>query len=159
MFIPMERNVDAEGCPLRTLEHKLHPWVAFGVLPVFALANAAVPLGGLSMADVLQPLPLGIALGLVVGKLVGVFGASVLAVLVRAASLPDGVRWPHVAGVSLLAGVGFTMSLFISALAFEESASGSIGLAKLGVLMGSAVAAVAGYAVLRVSLPADAGET
>jgi NhaA family Na+:H+ antiporter len=154
-FIPMRSAVPEEDCPLRSLEHKLHPWVAFGILPAFALANAGVPLTGLSPADVLRPLPLGIAGGLLLGKLVGVVGLSALGVVVRLASLPEGVRWPHVVGAGLLCGVGFTMSLFISALAFEQGATSDPDLARLGVLIGSLAAGLAGYGVLRLVLPAS----
>ena len=155
-FVPMDRGDDEHACPLRSLEHTLHPWVAFAILPIFALANAAVPLTGLSPADILRPLPLGIAGGLVLGKLVGVVGASGIAVLVRAASLPEGVNWPQVVGAGLLCGVGFTMSLFISALAFEGTGSSDPDLARLGVLVGSLIAGIAGYAILKVVLPAEA---
>jgi NhaA family Na+:H+ antiporter len=155
-FIPMRSEAPEADCPLRALEHKLHPWVAFGILPVFALANAGVPLTGLSPSDVLRPLPLGIAGGLVLGKLVGVVGLSGIAVTVRAASLPEGVRWPHVIGAGLLCGVGFTMSLFISALAFEQGATSDPDLARLGVLVGSLIAGFAGYGVLRLVLPKSA---
>jgi len=157
-FIPMRPGAPETDCPLRSLEHQLHPWVAFLILPVFALANAAVPLTGLSPADVLRPLPMGIAMGLVLGKLVGVVGVSGLAVMARLASLPDGVRWPHIVGAGLLCGVGFTMSLFISALAFEQGGTADPDLARLGVLIGSLAAGLAGYAVLRVVLPPSGSE-
>jgi len=152
-FIPMRPAASETDCPLRSLEHQLHPWVAFLVLPVFALANAAVPLTGLSPSDILRPLPMGIAMGLLLGKLVGVVGVSGLAVMARVASLPEGVRWPHIVGAALLCGVGFTMSLFISALAFEQGGTADPDLARLGVLIGSLAAGLAGYAVLRVVLP------
>lgn len=157
-FIPMRRGGGEDYCPLRDLEHRLHPRVAFGVLPVFALANAAVPLGGMALSDVLRPLPLGIACGLVLGKLIGVVGASGVAVAARVASLPEGVRWPHVVGAALLSGVGFTMSLFITALAFEQGASGIPDLARLGVLTGSVVSGLAGYVMLKAVLPSDAAD-
>ena len=143
--------------PLKSLEHALHPWVAFGILPVFAFANAGVPMTGLSVADLLHPVPLGIALGLVLGKLVGVLAASWLAVRLGLASLPDEVRWPHMVGVSLLCGIGFTMSLFIASLAFEEADLSFNGLDRLGILTGSLVAGVLGYALLRSVLGGRAG--
>jgi len=138
--------------PLKSLEHALHPWVALGILPVFAFANAGVPMTGVSVADLLHPVPLGIALGLVLGKLVGVLAASWLAVRLGLASLPDEVRWPHMVGVSLLCGIGFTMSLFIASLAFEEADLSFNGLDRLGILTGSLVAGVLGYALLRTAL-------
>jgi NhaA family Na+:H+ antiporter len=126
--------------------------VAFGILPVFAFANAGVPLAGLSVSDVLQPVPLGVALGLAVGKVVGVGAMSALAVSFRVAPMPEGVRWPGLLGVGLLCGVGFTMSLFIASLAFEQGGTDYPGVDRLGILLGSLVSGVLGYAVLRVSL-------
>jgi NhaA family Na+:H+ antiporter len=155
MFIPLRAEPTAAGerPPLKRLEHALHPWVAFGILPVFAFVNAGVPVLALSLSDVLQPVPLGIAAGLVAGKLLGVTAASFLGVVTGLASLPAGVRWPHVVGVALLCGVGFTMSLFIASLAFEQGGTEYPGVERLGILLGSAVAGAAGYAVLRAVLP------
>jgi NhaA family Na+:H+ antiporter len=123
-------------------EHALHPWVTFLILPLFALANAGVPLAGVGARGWLHPVTLGIAVGLSVGKLVGVFGFSWLAVKAGWGRLPDKVRWSQLFGVALLAGIGFTMSLFIGALAFSEE--GLHGQIRLGVLAGSTCAAVAG---------------
>jgi NhaA family Na+:H+ antiporter len=152
-FIPITASPGAGGSPLHWLEHELHAWVAFGVLPVFAFANAGVPLLGLSLSSVLQPVPLGIASGLVIGKLVGVTAMSGLAVGLGAASLPTGVRWPHLIGTSLLCGVGFTMSLFIASLAFEQGGTAYPGTERLGILVGSAIAGALGYLMLHISLP------
>jgi NhaA family Na+:H+ antiporter len=153
LFIPLAATREGRGfSPLRDLEHALHPWVAFGVLPVFAFANAGVPVLGLSFADLLHPVPLGIALGLVVGKLVGFAGASWLASLVGLASLPQGVRWPELLATSLLGGIGFTMSLFVASLAFEQGGAEYLGLERLGILVGSGIAGVGGYGALRVTL-------
>ncbi len=135
--------------PLRHLEHALHPWVAFGVLPVFAFANAGVPLAGLAPADMLHPVPLGIAAGLLFGKLAGVLSFSWLATRVGIASLPDGADWKQLFGIALLCGIGFTMSLFIASLAFEAGGASFQGLERLGILAGSLVSGVAGYLVLR----------
>jgi len=147
---PAEDPVEGEaGSPLLWLEHTLHPWVAFGILPVFAFANAGVPVLGLSVAEAFRPVPLGIAVGLVAGNLVGVTGMSGLAVATGLASLPEGVRWPHVLGTSLLCGVGFTMSLFIASLAFEQGGTAYPGVERLGILAGSLTAGLAGYLVLR----------
>jgi NhaA family Na+:H+ antiporter len=156
-FIPSRRRPrrvveEPTGSPLIRLEQMLHPWVAFGILPLFAFANAGVPVLGLSIAEALQPLPLGIAVGLLVGNLVGITGMSGLAVALGMASLPPGVRWSHLVGTSLLCGVGFTMSLFIASLAFEQGGPTYPGIERLGILAGSLTAGVAGYVVLRVVL-------
>jgi NhaA family Na+:H+ antiporter len=140
-----------EGSLLLHLEHALHPWVAFGVLPVFALANAGVPLLGVSLGDVLHPVPLGIVGGLLVGKFVGVMGMSGIAVLTRIAELPKGVGWPQLQGVAFLCGVGFTMSLFIASLAFEQGGEAYFGLERLGILLGSLLSGLLGYGFLRIA--------
>jgi NhaA family Na+:H+ antiporter len=141
-----------EGSLLLHLEHWLHPWVAFGVLPVFALANAGVPLIGLSLSDLMHPVPLGIVGGLLVGKFVGITGMSGLAVVFRLAELPKGVGWRHLQGAALLCGVGFTMSLFIASLAFEQGGEAYFGLERLGILFGSLFSGVLGFFVLRIAL-------
>lgn len=156
-FIPLRPRSDGEPSPLHQLEHSLHPWVALLVLPVFAFANAGVPVLGLAASDLLQPIPLGIAGGLVAGKLVGVTALSALAVSVGVAALPEGVRWPHILGVSLLCGIGFTMSLFIASLAFAQAGADYSGVERLGILSGSIIAGVLGFAVLRVTLRDPAG--
>jgi Na+:H+ antiporter, NhaA family len=137
---------------LRHLEHGLHPWVAFGVLPIFAFANAGVPIGEFSLASVLDPVPLGIATGLFLGKLIGVSGLCWIAVRLRLASLPEGVGWRHLHGIALLCGIGFTMSLFIASLAFDQGGADHPGLERLGILIGTLVSGVFGYVVLRVNL-------
>ncbi|MCB2087268.1 MAG: Na+/H+ antiporter NhaA, partial [Sphingomonadaceae bacterium] len=143
MAIPMTAGTER---PLERMEHGLHPWVAFFIVPVFALANAGVSLAGLEMSDLLAPLPLGIALGLVLGKQLGILGLSWIAVKAGMASLPDDVNWRQLHGLSLVAGIGFTMSLFIGALAFADPAQ--MDAVKLGVLSGSLVSALAGVALL-----------
>jgi NhaA family Na+:H+ antiporter len=125
MFIPLRASETSPSTPapkslLRHLEHALHPWVAFGVLPIFAFANAGVSIIGLSIADVLHPVPLGIVTGLFFGKQVGILVMSWLAVRLRIASPPEGVGWWQLYGTALLCGIGFTMSLFIASLAFEQ---------------------------------------
>lgn len=132
--------------PLEVLEHVLHPWVAFMILPLFAFANAGVPLTGLSVDDLIAPLPFGIAAGLVIGKPVGILGACWIAVRMGWASLPDGVDWLKLYGVSQLAGIGFTMSLFIGTLAFSDPAAQSA--VRIGVLGGTVLSMVFGMAVL-----------
>jgi len=133
---------------LHRLEHALARPVAFLVVPVFGFANAGVALGGLGLAALAQPVTLGIAAGLVVGKLVGVFGAAALAIRLGLATLPFRASWQHLLGVALLCGIGFTMSLFIALLAFEGLPV-TLEQAKLGILMGSLVAGVSGYVLLR----------
>jgi NhaA family Na+:H+ antiporter len=147
-----------EHSPLETLEHALHPWVAYGILPLFAFVNAGLVLGGLGMDDLLSPLPLGIALGLVLGKPVGIVSAAVLMRATGFARYPRGMDFKAMLGLGLLCGIGFTMSLFIGSLAFAQD-----GLryteSVIGVLVASTVSAVLGYAWLRVVLkPRPAGD-
>ena len=133
--------------PLKLLEHRIHSWVMFGVVPLFGFASAGVHLtGGLEMA--LSPAALGVALGLFLGKQLGIFGAIWLAVKAGLAERPAGTRWKQVYGASILCGIGFTMSLFIGALAFPGEAA-LIDQAKVGTLAGSLLAAIAGFLVLR----------
>ncbi len=148
LFIPLGRPGSPHASPLRLLEHSLHPWVAYGVLPLFAFANAGLPLAGVTFSTLLHPVTLGIAVGLFCGKQVGVAAASALAVSCRICRLPDGVSWPQFYGMAILTGVGFTMSLFIGGLAFSHA---DIQTAtRLGVLTGSLLSAITGYALLRV---------
>lgn len=146
LLIPLKIGDGRQPAPLTRLEHGLHPWVAYGILPVFGLANAGLAFAELNPGDLLAPMPLGIALGLLLGKPVGVMGASWLAVRLRWAEWPAGVTMRQMLGVAVLCGIGFTMSLFIGGLAFpaEEQA-----LVKLGVFSGSLLAAVLGYGILR----------
>lgn len=141
--------------PLHDTIHALHPWVAFFVLPIFAFANAGVPLDGVTLASLAAPVPLGIALGLALGKPIGILSAAALAVRLRIAELPADLNWRLVAGAALLCGIGFTMSLFIGSLAFSDPAR--IADVKLGVLAGSVLAGVLGYSVLRL-MPAGASQ-
>jgi NhaA family Na+:H+ antiporter len=138
----------------RRLEEDLHPPVAYGILPLFAFANAGLSLEGLSLDSFLLPLPLGIIAGLVAGKTLGVFGATWLAIRLGLARMPEGGSWSALFGVALLCGIGFTMSLFIAGLAFEGLGPEYAKLTQLGILSGSLVSALAGYAVLRATLRA-----
>ncbi len=150
-FIPLRGTKDQDRSPLMRLEHNLHPTVAFVILPIFAFANAGISLEGLSPYSLLEPIPLGIALGLFVGKQVGIFGVVWVVIKLGMARLPEGMGWVQLYGVSVLCGIGFTMSLFISSLAFEP---GSISYAtndRLGILTGSILSAVAGYLILLAS--------
>ncbi len=141
--------------PLETLEHALHPWIAYAILPVFAFANAGLALGDFKPGDVLDPVPLGVALGLLLGKPIGVFGAAWLGRKSGLVRYPEGMDGKAMIGLGLLCGIGFTMSLFIGSLAF--SAEGDLAYTSvLGVLCASVLAAVAGYCWLRVVLPAQA---
>jgi NhaA family Na+:H+ antiporter len=149
--IPWWPRGEDSASPLHHLEHALHPWVAFGILPLFAFANAGVSLAGVSLGTLLQPVPLGIAAGLFVGKPLGVFGAVWLAVRLRVAQLPERVGWAALYGMAALCGIGFTMSLFIGSLAFEHGGPGYGTPVRLGILAGSLLSAVWGYTVLRVT--------
>lgn len=143
---------DSEETPLEELEHALHPWVAYLILPLFALANAGLALGDFTSDDLVSAVPLGIAAGLVLGKPVGIVGAAVLARALGIAAFPQGMGWKSMLGVGLLCGIGFTMSLFIAGLAFG-GAGELFSASVLGVLAASTIAAVAGYAWLRLVLP------
>lgn len=153
LTIPLKQKGE-EKALLHRLEHGLHPWVAFLILPIFAFANAGVSLEGLSLSDLAQPMTLGIGAGLFVGKQLGVFGATWIGVKSGIARLPEGVTWRHVYGVACLTGVGFTMSLFIGSLAF--GADETMNAVRLGVIFGSILSGLTGYAVLRYSAPRPA---
>ncbi|MGB3625526.1 MAG: Na+/H+ antiporter NhaA [Henriciella sp.] len=149
LAIPIRGKTPDSQSPLHKLEHGLHPWVAYGVLPVFAFANAGVSLSGVSIGDLLSPLPLGIAAGLFIGKQIGVFGATVLAVKAGIARRPEGANWMHLYGVACLTGIGFTMSLFIGTLAFDSTAQ--LDQVRIGVLLGSLLSALTGIAMLMLA--------
>ncbi|MER8404674.1 MULTISPECIES: Na+/H+ antiporter NhaA [unclassified Mesorhizobium] len=148
---------DLDHSPLHRLEHGLHKVVAFFVIPIFGFANAGVSLAGLSAAALAEPLTLGVAAGLVLGKLVGVFGSSALAIRLGFADLPVNAGWLHMVGISLLCGIGFTMSLFIGLLAFASDAALQDAV-KVGILAGSFIAALLGAAVLLVAPAAGEAE-
>jgi NhaA family Na+:H+ antiporter len=141
---------NAPNSPSATLEHGLAKWVAFAIVPVFAFANAGVSLAGLGLATLAQPVTLGVAAGLFLGKQLGVFGITWAAVRLGWAQLPPDISWRALYGVSLLCGIGFTISLFIGALAFSDP--GSQDAAKLGVLAGSLLSGLLGMLVLRQAL-------
>ncbi|PNB48154.1 Na+/H+ antiporter NhaA [Pseudomonas sp. GW456-12-10-14-LB2] len=144
--IPL-RTKNAEPSPLLTLEHALHPWVAYGILPLFAFANAGLSLTGVTAESFTHHVPMGIAVGLLLGKTLGVFGLTWLAVKTGIAALPQGANWGQVLGVAILCGIGFTMSLFVGSLAFVPGASEYAGMDRMGILTGSVFAALIGYAV------------
>ncbi|WP_323798692.1 Na+/H+ antiporter NhaA [Parasphingorhabdus sp.] len=151
LAIPL--NAKNGSSPLKHLEHILHPWTAFLVLPIFAFANAGVALAGLRISDLMAPLALGIAAGLVVGKQLGVFGFMFLATKVGLVQRPAGVSWLQLYGLACLTGIGFTMSLFIGNLAFVDPEQ--IETVKLGVISGSVISGVLGYCLLRFASAPD----
>jgi len=147
MLIPI-RAGDHDASPLHRLEHALNPWVAYAIVPLFGFANAGVALGDTSAAVLAEPLVLGIALALFFGKQIGIFGSIRIAVGLGLARAPAGASWAQIYGVALLAGIGFTMSLFIGGLAFPGGGA-MMDEVKIGVLAGSILSAVTGYFVLR----------
>jgi len=154
LTIPLGRG--KERSPLKVLEHNIHPWVMFGIMPLFGVASAGVTLTG-GWDAMLQPLPMGIALGLVIGKQVGVFSAVWFVVRLTGSVQPPGTRWLQIYGASVLCGIGFTMSLFIGALAFPENVE-KIEAAKIGTLLGSILSALVGWAILRFAEPVNGPE-
>ena len=150
-FVPLKDRFGKS--PLHSLEDGLSPYVLFLIVPIFAFANAGVVLKGLTFGDLFAPLPLGIAAGLVLGKQIGVFGVTWLLVKAGVARLPHAVTWTHIYGLACLAGIGFTMSLFIGGLSFSDQAH--MNEVRLGVLAGSAISALIGYTVLRLSARPD----
>lgn len=151
LFIPLNsKDADTGKSPLKQIEHGLAPWVAFGVMPIFAFANAGVELYNLSFGDLFDGIPLGIAAGLFLGKQLGIMSFVWAAAQSGISRLPDGVTWPQIYGVSVLAGIGFTMSLFIGTLAFSEPEHAAA--VRIGVLAGSMASALLGYFILRYSL-------
>lgn len=141
--------------PLRTMENRLRPWVNYGVVPVFAFLNSGIPVDLDTLVGVLTPVSMGIVLGLFAGKQVGIFGACWLAARAGLARLPEGASWRHIYGVAVLSGVGFTMSVFIAGLAFDQPEA--FLQARVSVILGSLLSAVAGLAFLRVAVPHPSG--
>ncbi len=148
----MDRIVDDATAPVQELEHSLVPLVTFVVMPIFALANAGLDLSGDVIGAFSDPICLGIIAGLFIGKQVGVLGFAVLAVKLRLADLPSGVTWRQVHAVAVLSGIGFTMSIFVSGLAFDDAAH---AIAKTGILTASVLAAIVGGALLHAAAPRD----
>jgi Na+:H+ antiporter, NhaA family len=143
--------------PLHALEHGLTPYVLYLIVPVFAFANAGVVLTGLTFSDLLAPLPMGIALGLIAGKQLGVFGVTFLLVKSGIARMPAGANWLHIYGIACLAGIGFTMSLFIGGLSFSDATL--MNEVRLGVLSGSIISAILGYAALQLAIKRQGAHT
>ncbi|OOF10659.1 Na+/H+ antiporter NhaA [Salinivibrio sp. PR5] len=151
--IPLKGKTEDAPSPLKKLEHALHPYVSYLILPIFAFANAGVSLDGVSLSSLTEMLPLGIALGLLIGKPLGIFTFSWAAVKLGIAKMPARVTFPQIFGVSLLCGIGFTMSIFISSLAFVGVNGEFVTFSRLGILIGSTLSAVIGYLVLHFMLP------
>jgi NhaA family Na+:H+ antiporter len=153
MFLPNVTHRDGEiYSPLKSMEHDLHPVVAFFVLPVFAFANAGLNLTGITVDQVLHPVPIGIALGLFLGKQAGIFGFCWLFIKLKIITLPKDISMLTLYGVSALCGIGFTMSLFIGSLAFQETGVNQIFDERLGIIVGSTISGILGYMILNVSL-------
>ena len=144
--IPL-RTRNSEPSPLMGIEHALHPWVAYGILPLFAFANAGVSLTGVNLHSFTHHVPMGIATGLLLGKTLGVFGLTWIVIKTGCAALPAGANWGQVFGVAILCGIGFTMSLFVGSLAFVAGSSDYVGMDRMGILTGSILAALIGYGV------------
>ena len=153
MFIPMRSKKDPSFSPLRTLEHDLHAVVAFLVLPVFAFANAGISFNGVGIDQLFHNVSIGIALGLFVGKQVGIFGFCWLVVKLKLVKLPANMNWGSLFGIAALCGIGFTMSLFIGALAFEKNDQNMLFDERLGIVIGSLVSGLFGYLILAKALP------
>ncbi|MDQ6992864.1 MAG: Na+/H+ antiporter NhaA [Mariprofundus sp.] len=152
MFIPLARQQVGGRSPLKELEHDLHHLVIFIILPVFAFANSGLDVSGMGMDELLHPVTIGITLGLFIGKQIGVFTFAWLAVKMGLAKLPDGVGWSLIYGVSLLCGIGFTMSLFIGSLAFDNSGDNLFFDERLGIILASSLSATCGFLWLKKAL-------
>jgi len=150
-FIPIAGKKGEES-PLKALEHNLHTMIAFIVLPIFAFANAGLDFSGVGINEILSPVPLGIIVGLVVGKQIGIFGFCFIAIKLGFASLPKNVNWKLLYGVSMLCGVGFTMSLFIGSLAFENDFNAVVFQERLGIVIGSLISGILGYLLIKHSV-------
>ncbi|BFT29005.1 Na+/H+ antiporter NhaA [Alteromonas sp. D210916BOD_24] len=149
-FIPIRDEKDPSYSPVTRLEHGLNGSVSFAILPLFAFANAGISFGNISPEGIFHPVTFGIFLGLLLGKQIGVFGFCFLMVKLGLAKLPEGLNFKHIYGCALLCGVGFTMSLFIGGLAFEQTGINQIFDERVGILAGSLVSAILGYLVLRI---------
>ncbi|MGI9277241.1 MAG: Na+/H+ antiporter NhaA [Endozoicomonas sp.] len=148
-FIPFRKVPGESRTQLEKLEHDLHPTVAYLVLPFFAFANAGIPFDAITIDSLLHPVPLGIAAGLFIGNQVGVFGFSWLAIKLGVSKLPKGASWVQLYGIASLCGIGFTMSLFVGSLAFEQGGPDYAIDNRLGILLGSCLSGILGYMILR----------
>ena len=159
LFIPMRCKSDPEARPLHEWEHDLHTLVAYMVLPVFAFANAGISLKGVGIEQLLHGVPLGITLGLFLGKQLGVFGMCYLAIKCRWTDMPEGMNWTSLYATGVLCGIGFTMSLFIGSLAFQNTGINQLFDERLGILLGSLLSGIFGYLLLRYSLQHKSAES
>ena len=151
--VPLRSKRYPAHSPLRELEHALHPWVAFLIVPLFAFANAGVSFAGFSLDTLFAPVPLGILTGLFLGKQIGILLFCGVVIRLGWARLPEGATWAGFYGVAVLCGIGFTMSLFVASLAFEHAGPGYMAADRLGILVGSGLAAITGYLILRIFRP------
>jgi NhaA family Na+:H+ antiporter len=148
-FIPFRKEDGQSITQLERMEHDLHPAVAYAILPIFAFANSGIPFSSMSMEALSHPVPLGIAAGLFFGNQIGVFGFSWVAIKLGLSKLPEGVNWLQLYGVSLLCGIGFTMSLFVGSLAFEQAGASHTIDERVGIVLGSLLSGILGYVLLR----------
>ena len=155
MFIPMRSDTEPDVYPLKSMEHDLHSVVAFFVLPIFAFANAGINLGGIGADQMFHNVPVGIALGLFLGKQIGIFGICWFFIKIKVAKLPTGMSFLSLYGTAALCGIGFTMSLFVGSLAFEETGVDLLFDERLGIIVGSLASGLVGYTILRFSLSSN----
>ncbi len=153
LMIPGRASATDTDSLLEHTIHKLHPWVAFAILPMFAFVNAGIAFEGMSFHRLLEPIPLGIFMGLTIGKPLGVLAFSALFVALGFAKLPPNMNWTRLFGIALLCGIGFTMSIFVGSLAFQEADIGYARIDRLAIILASLLTSVAGYIVLRLSCP------
>jgi len=153
LFIPLRAKNKLGGSPARSLEHGLHPWVAYAILPIFAFANAGVSLTGLSLEMLLHPITLGISLGLFFGKQIGIMLSTFICITLKICKLPENTNWSQYYAMSLITGIGFTMSLFIGTLAFDDIQTQTY--VRLGVILGSVLSAISGYFLLKITCKPD----
>ncbi|MDX1452284.1 MAG: Na+/H+ antiporter NhaA [Oleiphilaceae bacterium] len=158
LFIPMKSRTRPEFSPLKDMEHDLHASVSFLILPLFAFVNSGINLSGVGLQQVLHPVPLGIAMGLFIGKQIGIFGFCWAAIKLGWCELPKRMTWTSLYGTAAVCGIGFTMSLFISSLAFEESGVNKFFDERLGILMGSSISGIVGYLILHRHLKQNTPE-
>jgi NhaA family Na+:H+ antiporter len=152
MFIPIRSKANPDVSPLKAMEHDLHTIVAFFVLPVFAFANAGINFTGIGLNEMFHGVPVGIAVGLFLGKQIGIFGLCWLFIKLKVTNLPRGMDWGSLYGTAALCGIGFTMSLFIGSLAFEDVGVNSLFDERLGIIAGSILSGIVGYVILRMKL-------
>lgn len=152
LFIPIKSPNNPDFSPLKTLEHDLHAVVAYVILPIFAFCNSGISFSGIGMDDLLHPVPVGIAAGLLIGKQVGVFGMCWIGIKMKLTDLPKGMNWASLYGTAALCGIGYTMSLFIGSLAFQGTGINDVIDERIGIIIGSVLSGIVGFLVLKTSL-------